>query len=185
VIFLPSATPPHKTAEGLVDPARRAEMVKLAIRDEPSFGFSDFDLNRQGPSYTIDTVRHFRAKFGETVEMHWIIGADSLAELSTWYEVAELIDLCQIVTAARPGWQWRQEERLRSVIGERRMARLRQGVLDTPQIDISATDIRDRIRQGRSIRYLVPDAVRAYIEAHGLYRTADSKPLHGPTAGPD
>jgi nicotinate-nucleotide adenylyltransferase len=185
VIFLPSAAPPHKTGGTLVDPAHRAEMVKLAIHDEPRFGFSDFDLVRRGPSYTIETVRHFRAKLGEAVKLHWIIGADSLADLSSWREVAELMDLCRIVTAVRPGWRWAEDAGLRRVIGQHRMAALKGGVLDTPPIDISATDIRRRVREGRSIRYLVPDAVQAYIEAHGLYRRPPARSSDTASDSPD
>ena len=103
VILLPSKHPPHKQAEALLDAAHRAEMVRLAIPDEPLFEFSDFDLTRDGPSYTVETVAHFRKSLGAAVELFWIIGADSLAELSTWHRVCDLVDTCRIITAARPG----------------------------------------------------------------------------------
>ncbi|MCP4245717.1 MAG: nicotinate-nucleotide adenylyltransferase [bacterium] len=174
VIFLPSATPPHKTASALLDPRHRSEMVRLAIEDEPRFEWSDYDLTRQGPSYTVDTVAHFREELGLDVLLHWIIGADSLTELTSWYRVRALVDSCRIVTAARPGWESIDFDALRTRLSEEHIASLRAGLVETPHIDISATDIRRRIRAGRSVRYLVPDGVLQYIIEHGLYRAAAS-----------
>lgn len=169
VIFLPSARPPHKADEALLDHRHRAEMVKLAIADEPQFEFSDFDLARKGLSYTIDTVAHFRRLLGPEVALHWIIGADSLAELTTWFRVSSLVDACRIVTAVRAGWEQIAWDELSGTLSEAQLASLQAGVLETPVVEISSTAIRDRIRDGRSIRYLVPEAVRAYILRHALY----------------
>ena len=180
LVFLPSARPPHKDGETLAAPAHRAEMVRLAIEGEPVFELSDFDLTREGPSYTIDTAAHFRELHGSDAALHWIIGADSLAELTTWHRVGALVDTCRIITAARPGRHcsessgtreridWNQ---LRTALSEAQIAGLKADVLETPVIEISSTDVRKRIRQGKSIRYLVPDRVRTYIEEHGLYRS--------------
>ena len=170
VILLPSKRPPHKQTQDLLDAAHRAEMVKLAIHDEPPFEFSDFDMTREGPSYTIDTVAHFRDVLGPDVELHWIIGADSLAELSAWHRAGELIHACRIITAARRGSDEIEWQRVGTLLTDEQITHLKAGILQTPVIDISSTDIRDRVRCGRSIRYLVPDPVREYIEQHGLYR---------------
>ena len=170
-IFLPAAKPPHKTAGALLDAEHRAEMVKLAIAGEPIFEFSDYDLTRAGPGYTIETVAHFREEFGPEVSLYWVIGVDSLNDLTTWYRVRALVDSCQIITARRPGWDDIHWEQLRTRLSAEQIAVLQSGVLNTPMIDISSTDIRRRIREGRSIRYLVPDCVRAYIDEHGLYRS--------------
>jgi nicotinate-nucleotide adenylyltransferase len=172
VIFLPSATPPHKHQEGLLDPAHRARMVQLAIEDEPCFTFSDFDLTRKGPSYTIDTVAHFHALLGPDTDLYWIVGADSLAELPTWHRAPDLVNMCRIITAARAGWEQTAWDQLRDTLNDAQIASLKTGILQTPVIEISSTDIRRRIRQGRSIRYLVPEPIRAYIEKHGLYKSA-------------
>ena len=170
VIFLPTANPPHKADEDLAAADDRAEMVKLAIRDEPVFDYSDFDLARKGPSYTIDTVTHFRKQLGRRAALHWIIGADLLAELSAWRQAATLVDTCRVVTAARAGPQQIAWDRLRATLSETQIENLQKDVLDTPVIQISSTDIRHRVRHGRSIRFLVPDPVREYVEKHGLYR---------------
>jgi len=175
VVFLPSARPPHKEDRTLAPAAERAEMVRLAIEGEPLFAFSDFDLTRAGPSYTIDTVTHFREQYGPAVELHWIVGADSLAELATWRRVGELVDVCRIVTAARTGCEPIDSlgADLRRALGDDRVAKLRAGVVDTPVIDISSTDVRHRIRSGQSIRYLVPNAVADYIACRGVYQGID------------
>jgi nicotinate-nucleotide adenylyltransferase len=146
-------------------------MVRLAIAGDAGFEWSDHDLTRAGPSYTFETVTHFLGALAGGDELCWIIGADSLVELGTWYRVADLVDLCRIVTAARPGWDRPDLAPLAAKLNPAQIARLRDGILVTPRIDISATDIRARVAAGRSIRYLVPEAVRLYIEMFGLYRT--------------
>lgn len=175
VVFLPSARPPHKTAEDLAPPLHRSAMVKLAIENEPLFEFSGFemetDASRTGPTYTIDTVAHFRSLYGPKAHLYWIIGADSLSELITWRRIAELVDACAIITAHREGCGDVDWDRLRERLNEEQMASLRTGITATPNIQVSSTDIRQRLRLGRSIRYLVPDAVRVYIEQHRLYTT--------------
>jgi nicotinate-nucleotide adenylyltransferase len=169
VIFLPSAQPPHKGGRPLADSLHRAAMVKLAIANNAWFEFSDVDL-RAEPSYTIDTVKHFRNLSGPSAALHWIIGADSLAELPSWRRVAELVDLCEITTAARPGWEtidWRAFE---DALRPDQIDKLKRGVVRTPAIDISATEIRSRAQSRRPIRYLVPESVRDYIDQKALYR---------------
>lgn len=176
VVLLPSKCPPHKQSADLIDAARRVEMIKLAIEGEPLFKCSDVDVAREGPTFTIDTVSQFlqessgNPELGPEVELSWIIGSDSLAELATWHRVAELVELCRIVTAVRPGFDRIDFGPLAKFLSVDRIAHLKADIVRTPLIDISATDIRDRIARGRSIRYLVPDTVAEYIEQHGLYR---------------
>jgi len=169
VVFLPSRQPPHKADRTLLDAHHRAEMVQLAIAEERLFEFSDFDLIRHGPCYTIDAVTHFRRQLCNDAELSWIIGADSLAELSTWHRAGELVEACRIVTVHRPGWDQIDWSILRNTFDEAQVASLHRGVIEAPRIEISSTDIRQRIQAGRSIAFLVPDAVRAYIEANALY----------------
>lgn len=169
VLFLPSADPPHKKAEGITSGEVRARMVQVAIEGNPRFALDRFDLDRSGPTFTIDAVRHFAGSLGAGVELAWLIGADSLADISTWRDAGDLIDSCEVLTAARPGWKEPDWRELSQELGELRVERLRRGVLATPLLDIAASEIRERVRGGRSIRYLVPDAVRRMIRDAGLY----------------
>ncbi|MCH7701221.1 MAG: nicotinate-nucleotide adenylyltransferase [Planctomycetes bacterium] len=176
VIFLPTANPPHKDATSLVDGSHRAQMVTLAIEGEPGFVLDEFDLRRSGRTYTIDTVAHFRRRLGSDAEVFWIIGADSLDELIQWHRISTLVDSCHMVVASRPGWDRLNFDVLRACLSDAQITRLRSDCVDTPRIDISATQIRSRTRQGRSIRYLTPDAVRAYVRKHNLYADSPAGP---------
>lgn len=170
LVFIPSANPPHKMGSDLAAADDRLEMVRLAIAGETGFDLSDCELKRNGPSYTFDTVTHFRRTLGGNVQLAWLIGADSLPELASWYRISELVETCRIVTAARPGWEQPDLGVLRPRLTDEQIRRLQADILTTPRIDISATDIRRRIRDGRSIRYLVPEAVSAYIQGKSLYQ---------------
>ncbi len=169
VYFLPSHSPPHKDTKKLARPEHRAEMVRLAIEGEDGFQFDDFDLVRPGPCYTIDTVAHFRERT-PSAELCLIIGADSLMELPTWHRATELISHCTVVTAARSGQAPFNPSDLEPTFGKEQTVRLLEGIVETPVIDISSTVIRDRVARELSIRYLLPESVRNYIESNGLYR---------------
>lgn len=170
VILIPSANPPHKSGHGdLADATHRLEMVRLAVARDRDFEVSDIEVRRSGPSYTILTVQEFRRELGDDVPLYWIIGGDSLPELATWYQIRRLTELCRIVTAVRPGYEEPDLTALEAVLPPEQIQRLREGVLPTPRIDISATDIRRRVREGRPVRYLVPTEVEEYIRQHRLY----------------
>jgi len=170
MVLIPSANPPHKSPQAVAGAEDRLAMLRLAIADEPGFDLSACEIERPGPSYTIDTVAAFRREWGDKAELHWLIGSDSLSELASWHRVAELVGMCRIVTAARPGREVPDLSALGGRVGERQIQRLRDGILPTPRIDISASEIRRRVRQGRSVRWLVPTAVAQYIDRRGLYR---------------
>ncbi|MFQ5491440.1 MAG: nicotinate-nucleotide adenylyltransferase [Phycisphaerae bacterium] len=169
VLFLPSADPPHKQAQQLTNPMHRAEMVKLAVAGDPLFGFDDFDLRRAGPTYTLETVKHFRDELGPDAALYWIIGADSLQDLASWHRVGELVDTCTLVTAGRSGWDETDLDALVGALSHEQIEKLQSGCVGTPRIDISATDIRQRLRRGLPVRYLLPESVADYIRQQGLY----------------
>lgn len=171
VVLIPTKQPPHKDVNDLTDASLRIEMIQLAIKDEPLFSFSDVDMTHEGPTYTIDTIARFRKQLSHDTDICWIIGADSLNELATWHRVAELVDDCRIVTAKRPGSDRIRWDGLKSALREDQLAQLNADIVATPLIDISATCIRRRVGEGRSIRYLVPDAVCEFIRRRQLYRT--------------
>lgn len=170
VVLIPGACPPHKQQVDLTPAAVRLELCRLAVRDDPLFEVSDWETRQSGPNYTLHTVRHFRETQPPKTKLHWLIGMDSLAELSSWYRIGELAGLCTIVTVGRPGAEGPDRSSLRKHMSARQLDELETHTLDSPLIDISATDIRARVRAGRSIRYLVPEPVRAAIEVRGLYR---------------
>lgn len=172
VLFLPSADPPHKAAGALTDAAHRIAMVKLAIEGDALLDFSDYDATRSGPSYTIDTVTHLQAQLGTDVRLFWIIGADWIADLAGWRRISDLVERCTIVTAARPGWSGFPREALGDALSESQVSALEANVLDTPMVDVSATEIRRRVAMGESIDAMVPAVVVEYIERNDLYGSA-------------
>ncbi len=169
VVLIPGARPPHKQGRTLSPAAERLEMCRLAVADDPRFEVSDWEVHQPGPNYTLHTVRHFRQTLPADTPLYWLIGMDSLVELATWYCVGELLEACTLVTAARPGFEQPDLARLTDLLSPAQIRKLQQYVLQTPLIDVGATDIRARVRAGRSIRHLVPEPVRQYILERGLY----------------
>lgn len=163
VRLIPSAQPPHKpNAADLASVADRVAMCHLAAGLSDLFEVDDLETQRSGPSYTIDTARHLTANGLGPV--HWLIGADTLPLLKTWHEPHSLLEEIEFVIVARPGWtiDW-------ATLGSS-YQKLRAAVVETPQFDISATDIRRRVQQRRSIEYLTPQPVVQHIRDRGLYR---------------
>jgi nicotinate-nucleotide adenylyltransferase len=170
VILIPSAAPPHKLNRTIAPAEHRLAMVRLAVSADPLFDVSDIELHRAGPSYTFDTVTQFRSKLGAQTQLCWMIGGDSLPQLPTWYRIAELVKLVRIVTLARPGWSGNQAKAaLEASLGAAAADGLVKDCLNTPAIQISATQVRSRIGERKSIRYLVPEVVRSYIDDNRLY----------------
>jgi len=174
VILMPSALPPHKPSAGLAPASDRLAMCQLAVENDPQFEVSDWEIRREGPNYTLETIRHFRESGYEPADVHWLIGMDSLHELGTWYRATELVDECTIVTVARPGAAHPTRAALRKTFGSAQADRLLARIVDGPHIDIASTDIRARTASGAGIRYLVPESVRAFIGERGLYAARQS-----------
>ncbi len=172
VILIPSGQPPHKPNGTVATADQRLEMARLAVAGDPLFEVSDIETLRQGPSYTVDTLADLEQRLCDRVEFFWIIGADSLPELATWSRIATLLAGARVVTATRPGFETPDLAPLEAIAGQPAVERLLADCCATPGIDISATDIRDRIRRGLSVRYLVPAKVEKYILAGKLYESA-------------
>lgn len=169
IIFIPAAIPPHKLSQTLVTADQRLDMIRLALGDQYAWEVSDEEIRRGGVSYTIDTVRHFRALHPDD-ELYFIIGGDTLPELHTWKDIALLLELCKFITMVRPGFE---KELLRSAglkIDQRHFDDLLGRVTTGHVIGISSTEIRMRVAKHEPIRYLVPELVERYISEHGLYR---------------
>lgn len=166
VLFVPAAQPPHKPDRAVAQSEHRFAMVRAAISDNRSFEISRIELDRDGPSYTVETLASLRAADPQQ-SLALILSAESFAELPTWHDPARILELTDaIVVAPRYGY----EEVDRSFLARHFPSSSAEAVfLDGPRIRLSASEIRERAAAGRSIRYLVPDAVAAYIGDHGLY----------------
>jgi nicotinate-nucleotide adenylyltransferase len=167
VVFVPAGNPPHKHTRQITDAERRLDMIRLAIADNASFAVSRVDVDREGPSYTVDMIRLLQDAWGTRAEIYFLIGGDSLIDLPTWHRPDLLLRLCHVVAVRRPGYLTDLEQLEHLLPGTSRLIQ----ILDVPTLDISSTEIRDRVHRGRSIRYLVPASVARYICQHRLYST--------------
>jgi nicotinate-nucleotide adenylyltransferase len=173
VVFIPCGDPYHKPERYASPGEDRFEMVRLAIASNPAFRASRIEIDRPGPSYTIDTVRALRREHPDT-EFHVILGADAMAELPEWKRHRALLDEARFIIVSRPGTTW---DDLRRRLPEEYLQSAH--LLDIPAVDVSSSEIRERVRRGEPIRYLVPPAVEQYIARKGLYRE-----WPGPATGP-
>jgi len=166
VLFLPAGQQWLKTNRKITPAVHRIEMLKRAIADNASFELSTMEADRPGPSYSVDTVAALQQQLGAGAKIFFLIGWDGLAELPQWKEPARLIQLCKLVAVTRPDFS---RPDLKSL--EPSIPGITQSVvwLDIPPIDISSSDIRDRVAQGLSIHGLVPDDVESYIAENKLY----------------
>jgi len=168
VLFVPAGDPPHKRHRAVSSTADRVAMVERAIAGNPHFRLSRVDVDRPGLSYTVDTIQNLRSELGPQAELFFIVGNDSLADLPNWRDPDRLIEMCTIVAVNRPGYPRFDPTRLDSKI---RGASGRIRFVQVPDLNITSSDIRQRIARGRTITYLVPDAVRTYIVEKGLFQT--------------
>ena len=157
VVFVPTYIPPHKRVDTDIKPKDRLKMAELAITDNDSFEVSTFELDSKKKSYSIDTLKSFRDTYGEDAQLFFITGSDLLKDLFSWKNVNEIFKMSKFIVANRPGYPVKDvPEEVETVV-------------ITP-IEVSSEDIRKRLKEGRSIRYLVPEKVRSYIIKHSLYK---------------
>jgi len=166
IIFVPAGQPWLKAAKPISSAEHRLQMLRLAIADKPYFKLSSIEIERTGPSYTVDTITELRNKFGSDDELFFILGWDSLAELPQWREPSRLIKMCYLVAVPRPGYPRPKLKTLEVII---RGLSQRVMLMKKPEIDISASAIRERVARGLSIRHLVPEPINRYIKEHKLY----------------
>ena len=170
VLFVPAGLPPHKDPAAVTPAADRLAMLKLAVAGNPAFAIDTIELDRTGPSFTAETVAAIHAR-EPAADLWFIMGGDSLAELHTWRTPEAILAHARLAVAVRPGWDVDLagvEARVPATTG-------RVDVLPTPLVDVASHDLRDRVQQDRSIRYLVPDDVARYIDDHGLYRVGERR----------
>ena len=167
ILFIPAARPPHKLGKNITDEIHRLEMTILATQSNKFFRVSDMEIKRTGLSYTLDTMNELHKTFGHSTELFFIMGADSLADLSKWHAAKELVAKCHFIATTRQGVDvnFSAVEKFFGATAKEHIHRV-----TTPGLEISSTDIREKIRRGRSIKYLVPEAVEEYILREELYR---------------
>ena len=167
IIFMPAAQPPHKELAGVLDSRHRYKMVESAVGNNADFEVSSMELERRGLSYTVETVANCRQLYPEA-EVYFILGTDALLLINTWKELDRLMKLCRLILVTRPGYQLnRSEDRFREIphsLWEKTL------ILPIPALFISSSDIRQRVAEGKTIKYLVPAAVEQYIIENNLYQ---------------
>lgn len=182
VVFVPAAAPPHKPARLLASPEHRYEMVRLAVAGHPGFEVSDLELRRQGPSFTVDTLEAL-ASTGD--ELFLLVGSETFLDLLSWRRPRRIVELARLVVVPRTGSAFDVEsaaaQKVLREIGAERFVRPDEPV--TPEtvvvvhassLPISSSDLRARVREGRSLDYRVPEGVLAYLRLHRLYRGDDA-----------
>ncbi len=179
VIFVPTGVSPHKESSDLIDSSHRFNMVKIAISDNEHFEVSDLEIKRSGKSYTIDTIRSFKEIYGGKDNLYLIVGTDMLSEISTWKDIGTLAEMCNFIVVNRfpvtiNGNLSEYPFGKRGLNGinlfsKEKLAEIERLKVPIPPIGISSTEIRERLRCGRSVKYLVPQCVEDYIKANDLY----------------
>jgi len=161
VIFIPAKIQPQKGTKGVAGADHRINMINYAIKGNPDFSSSDIELKRVGPSYTIDTLTILKKNFGDAASFYFIIGADAFAEIDLWKNYREIACLCRLIVVSREG----------SAVdpGKLKLFEERISEMKIKGIGISSTDIRARLKAGRTVRYLLPAKVMEYIVKNGLY----------------
>ena len=165
VWFVPAARPPHKHEDELTPFERRVEMLQFAVAGQPAFRVEDLEKDRAGPSYTADTLDELSCRHPGN-EWFLLVGSDTLRDLPTWHEPRRVVARAGLLVVARPAAALVPAEELQAKVG----APVRVQNIDVPLIDISSSDLRARVRRGRSIRYFVPRAVEMYVLEKKLYR---------------
>src|SRR5438128_1927183 len=163
VVFVPTGQPWMKAERTVTPPEHRYLMTVIATASNPKFSVSRIDVEREGPTYTVDTLEGFRREVGPGADLYFITGADAILEIFQWKDPEEVLGLAHFIAATRPGYDIARFEQ------EASTRHPKVSVMDIPALAISSTDIRRRVRRGEPIAYLVPEGVQAYIGKMGLY----------------
>jgi nicotinate-nucleotide adenylyltransferase len=167
VLFMPAAQPPHKRLRGMSSATDRLLMTRLAIAGDEAFELTLIEMERPGPSYTIDSVDELQRAYGDDAQLFLLMAADTLAQIDSWREPDALLERVEWVVGPRPGVPMPERSALDDRFGERAS---RIHLLSGPSLDVSSTQIRERVAAGDAIRYLVPRGVEELITDRGLYR---------------
>lgn len=166
VVFIPAGVPVYKKDQRVTPAAQRLEMCRLAVAGNPAFDVSSIEVDREGDTYTVDTLRQLRAHYPDNVELWFITGADAVGSIVKWRDSAQIAHLAKLVAVTRPGWPISEETR--RTLRER--SDFQVTFLEVTGMAVSSSDLRARVAAGRTVRYLTKGSVLRYIESHGLYQ---------------
>ncbi|MCX7841900.1 MAG: nicotinate-nucleotide adenylyltransferase [Clostridia bacterium] len=168
ILFIPSGHPPHKDKLKIASAEHRLNMIKCAIGSNSAFCVSEMEIEREGYTYTVDTLQQLKSLYGDSTKLFFIIGADVVRDLVNWRDFKKVFTLCEFAAVMRPGFEKETyRNQIRRLTSEY-MAKIHN--VDVPVIDISSTYIREKLAKGESIKYLVPESVEEYIKRNGLYK---------------
>ncbi len=169
VVFIPAKRSPHKNVFPVASGASRVEMLKLALAGNAKFSVSSCELERPDPSYTVETVSMFAARYGPDAQLYWLVGADAVGDLGRWHRAERVLDMCNLCVMYRAGYPKPDFAGL-DCLGAELVEKLSKNAIATPLMDISSTGIRRKLAAGEDVSGLLSPAVLGYIEKNGLYR---------------
>ena len=167
VLFMPAGEPAFKLDKHVTDAESRYAMTVLATAANPSFLASRFEIDRDGVTYTADTLRALRAHYPDNVKLYFITGADAILDIVTWHDADQIANLATLIAATRPGYEIDQARKRIECSGYEFDVRY----IQIPALAISSTNVRERVSEGKSVRYLTSESVIGFIRKNGLYRT--------------
>ena len=170
ILFIPCAIPPHKKASDLAAPKLRLQMLERALAGNPNFSACDMEIVRGGKSYSYDTLKELRAAHGPKDRFFFIIGADSLEQILSWHRIRELMKLCRFIVVERPQDEAKPAREILRKMSRADRRYFGEYILNAFPIGVSSRQIRERLRRGLSVRYLVPEAVEVFLARTGLYQ---------------
>jgi len=171
VVFIPARCSPLKDFFPEASDSDRLQMIALAIANNKNFQLSACELKKSKPSYTLETVKRFQGDYGRDTSIYWLIGADNIDDLRRWYKVVELIDECNLSVMYRAGCEIPDFAKFSDIWGSGRVEKLQKNIIKTPLIDISSTEIRNRLAAGRDVTDMLSPLVADYIRKHNLYKS--------------
>ncbi len=173
IVFIPAKRSPLKGFLPRANDNDRLNMIYLAIAGEKNFQVSEYELKRPAPSYTLATIRKFQADYGSETSICWLIGADGADDLAYWYKITELLDACNLTTMYRAGCEPPDFAKFEEIWGRERIEKLQRNVIQTPLVDISSTEIRNRIAINGDYTKMLHPGVGDYIRQNGLYQSEE------------
>ncbi len=171
ILFIPTGRPAHKEGKKVVDNEIRYEMTCMAVDSNEDFLVSRIEIDRPGKTYSIDTVRELKEICGDDIKFYFITGADSILDILSWKDPDKLLKLCEFIAVTRPGYAKKDMLEKISTIVETYGSKIHY--YEVPALDISSSDIRNRVKKGEPIKYLLPENVEKYIYDNGLYGEDD------------